>query len=573
MSVRPSDQNPPQSPPPVTDKDLPVSSTAGAGFAGHASVAEKPDVNPLVGTDQLEPSQAPDTRVSEREIVETSSEGLPSLRGESPEALRAKKEAALKKADVALEKLGQLELMERALGVLKHDEGAEAREAGQIIISVTVPPSTEPVNVFPPDKSVDPEKMKELQAKALKALSDFKANPNNAEYNREKLKAEVDGVKVELAQIKDALTEQGQDSDADWEKQFNALENRDFSFNVVDGDGKQEITSISKAKPKPEEHPVADDGKSVTPSSAPSPWVPGQPVPPPPPLPGATAPAAPAKATAVTAHPQGGVKVPQFQLLREAGTLKFTPPYDEAPSGQGNIVSVNAGDKGLYLGGGTINALFGQILEKSSDPQKNGYADYHRDILDLDGDGQGFCVPDLSSKQVIPGVNYSIGLPGEGGGVEGSAFVHVFDDSYCPYGNPENRAMAYIVPPLGNDPKFGSDADFLLAVRNTAKRTMLLVQEYNLRAKAAGNMPPLDVLRMCRFSSGAYARLGDDGKTLDGKIVAAAIHGGLEEACKEIEQKGQAVFVNTVQYEDGSPDKALFSEAGIVDQSAVPLQV
>ena len=156
----------------------------------------EPDVVPLVGSGQSLDIPFPQTEIGDRDVKKTLSDGLPSLKQETPEALHTKKEAALKKADVALEKLGQLELMDRALGVLNHDDGAEAREKDQIVISVTVPPSTEPVSVFPPDPKVDPEKMKELQAIAQKALSDFKQDPKNADFDREKLTAEVEGIKV-----------------------------------------------------------------------------------------------------------------------------------------------------------------------------------------------------------------------------------------------------------------------------------------------------------------------------------------------------------------------------------------
>ncbi|MTI13383.1 hypothetical protein E1189_10200, partial [Sansalvadorimonas verongulae] len=279
-----------QTPPPVTDQTLSIKSKS--GFARHDSVTSESDVVPLVASGQESDSSALKKEIGDRDVQKISHDGLPSLRQETPEALRTKKEAALKKADIALEKLGQLNLMDRALGVLNHEEGAEAREKDQIVISVTVPPSTEPVSVFPPDPKIDAEKMKELQAIAQKALSNFKQDPRNADFDREKLTAEVENVKVELTQIREALVEKGESENIDWEYDFKALENRDFSFNVEDGDGHQVITAAPRTAPVPkdesEEVPDSPTPQAL-PSSNPTPSDPevpvSGPVPPPPPPP------------------------------------------------------------------------------------------------------------------------------------------------------------------------------------------------------------------------------------------------------------------------------------------------
>ena len=290
------------------------------------------------------------------------------------------------------------------------------------------------------------------------------------------------------------------------------------------------------------------------------------PPPSPPPLPKSVSPDLKADLNVIIpANIQGGVKAPAIRLVGTTGNKEFTDLYNAEASGQGNLASVNAGDTGFYLGGGTINGEFGKLLTGSDKPSGNAYADYHRKTLALQEDSRGFKVPDLTSGPAMPGVPYSIGLEGNGAKGEGSAFVHLFSDDNCPHGNLENRAMVYIVPPRGNDKEYTTDAAFLKAVQETAKNSLMVTHEYNLRAQGT-DRPQLDVLRMCRFSSGHYARKG-----LDGARVAMAIQQGLMEASGDIQKRGEPVLVETIEFADGSVGKKLFSGANIHNQPAAPL--
>ena len=170
----------------------------------------------------------------------------PVLNGENRSSLLEKKAAAMEKASVAQQKLEQSTLMDLAQKLLK-GEKVDGEQYQGIVISIVIPPSTESIPVYPPDSNVDKETMSKYQGIALQAFDKFKADPRNDDYDRGKLEAELEEIKVELGLIHDDLIVQGEEELADWEDEFNALRNRDASFHIKDDDGHQVITSTSNS--------------------------------------------------------------------------------------------------------------------------------------------------------------------------------------------------------------------------------------------------------------------------------------------------------------------------------------
>lgn len=205
-----------------------------------------PDVQPQLPSALSADSIAGDKQLSDRKAEVVNDASLPSLSGENKSSLLEKKAAAMERASVAQQKLEQSTLMELAQKLLK-GEKVDGEQYKGIVISVIIPPSTEPISVHPPASDVDKKTMSKYQEIALQAFDKFKTDPRNDDYNRDKLEAELEEVKVELRLIHDELIVQGEEELADWEDEFNALHNRDASFHIKDDDGHQVITSTSNS--------------------------------------------------------------------------------------------------------------------------------------------------------------------------------------------------------------------------------------------------------------------------------------------------------------------------------------
>ena len=508
----------------------------------------------------LEGSHTSSKKLSTRKLKAVDTAGLPSVQRQQLERLQAQKADTLKKAGSALKKLGQRNLIDRALGVLNQEAGAAAKEQDQIVITVSPPPDFKAVSVFPPDPDIDPAELARLQKIALDALAGYQGEHKNSDLSIHTLNKEVKECRTELARIQNQITKFYAD-EPDWKGEFKALKKQDCSFEVKDKDGHYVLTETKGVPAKPKKNrkkPVAAPKLPPEPSkSAGKPHSPkqtegnkfssnGRPV-------------LPSKKPVQThKYTTGeGCRFPEIRLLGAGGNQNgFSDIYDKQHVGTGMVGSVNAGTDQLYVGGGTINKAFGEALTGSGDFNKNGFANYHAQLAGLPQDSRGYCEPDMKPGRAMPGIKYSLCKPAHGN--VGHAYVHIFSDDACPYNNPENRAMIYIVPPNGN--KFPSKQAFLNAVEDTAANSLELVQEAILRTMDKyGN--PIEIMRACRFSSGNYAKEG-----VTGAEVATAIHRGYQRACQAIVTRGERVLVKTIEYEDGS--QGLFSRAGIQAQAA-----
>ncbi|MCL6271842.1 hypothetical protein M3P05_18130 [Sansalvadorimonas sp. 2012CJ34-2] len=516
---------------------------------------------------------APGKGLDERKAASAGNNSqLPSVKGSEADQLKAQKADLLKKADEALTELGQGSLIDQAIGALNGSDGGSAAQKQELIITVEPPPDFKPVNVFPPDPSLSPEDLKKYQGIALAALNGYKAKHPLPDDGKQALQKVVSDSKAELTKLQARFTElkvEGEDGPAELEK----LKGRAYSFELKDEEGNVSLKPV--ANPSTDDvkkaYQAKEQGAAEAGSDAAKPAQPGQrqrqggqavpqpgnvPPPPPPPV------SLKAEAMPPIQDIQRGpadITSPAISFLGQSSESQYAPIYktgngNPGDDAAGNIASMNAGDKKMYLGGGTINGAHASAISQSTQLQVNAFEPFHNQVLKLKTDDRGFKVPQAGGIGA-PHLAYTIAKEGDPETKVGSAFVHIFKQGQCPYGDDENRSMVYIVPPNGAE---YSDRDqFLAAVQATAFNTFETLQEYNVRASQQdSSLPLVETFRVCRFSSDGYVFPG-----LDGKEVALAIQRGFQQAADKIKNDGHKLLVKELQYEDGK-DKN-FSSAGI----------
>jgi hypothetical protein len=201
-----------------------------------------------------------------------------------------------------------------------------------------------------------------------------------------------------------------------------------------------------------------------------------------------------------------------YEFLGAAPSRHYSPIYyhasGDAVAGQ-NMASVNAGDPGLYVRGGTINAQFGKET-----PNAPAYDSLHAAAL-TEARKVGFGkIASLHSFPQTPAAPVSVILSslgdvdsGSGAPADGTVFLDVFTPADRPHGVTENYAMAYVIPPYGGH--FQDDASFLGAISRASARIIAVVAHYNaaLRGDLSGlGLGPIGKLRMCLFSGGQFIR-------------------------------------------------------------------
>lgn len=218
----------------------------------------------------------------------------------------------------------------------------------------------------------------------------------------------------------------------------------------------------------------------------------------------------------------------------------FTPIYSKEPSAA--TASVNAGDYGLYVGGGSINLGFAKTL--GLDPRKNAYKDLHEAVAEVAQSSPGT----LQNLKAVPDETkaleaaHDVGLlgcfaraPASSLGAKsltGIAFLDVFDHKTRPLSD-RNVAMLYVVGPKGQGAVHSKGAghiisdcsEFLAAVQTMSENALLLVCEYNQTASRGLELPQVQAVQFCLVSGGVYKHA--DASKVD---VAAAIVRGLAAA-------------------------------------------
>lgn len=203
-----------------------------------------------------------------------------------------------------------------------------------------------------------------------------------------------------------------------------------------------------------------------------------------------------------------------YEFLGPARGAHFSAIYfhtsGDAVAGQ-NMASVNAGDPGLYVSGGTINARFGKET-----PKAPAYDSLHAAALAAARKGGFGKIASLHSFPQTPVAPVSVilstlgdGDSGSGAPADGTVFLDIFCPTDRPHGVAENYAMVYVVPPYGG--RFQDDASFLGAISGASARIIAVIAHYN--AALGGDLSglalgPISRLRMCLFSGGQFIRTG-----------------------------------------------------------------
>ncbi len=236
--------------------------------------------------------------------------------------------------------------------------------------------------------------------------------------------------------------------------------------------------------------------------------------------------------------------------LLPASSSGFSPLVRDKGESGGNLATIDAGDNGLYVGGGGINLAFGALIGSPDagligSAHATALANARKGTLVTTGFGAGQPVTLIS-------VVLAASDPGSGYCRAETVFLDIFAAGHEPKGEPSNVALVYAVPPCGamppdttRPPNFTSDADFLAAVKSTAVNCVRAVADYNANIVAAYpalNLKPVDVLRTCLFSAAIFARPG-----VGADAVAHAIFDGFSDELATSKGAG----LSLVEFENG----------------------
>ncbi|WGW04000.1 hypothetical protein [Tropicibacter oceani] len=205
-------------------------------------------------------------------------------------------------------------------------------------------------------------------------------------------------------------------------------------------------------------------------------------------------------------------------------------------AGEGSLViaSLNAGNSGaLYVGGGGINSGFQRAL---SGQDTSAYQTDHQALAKSTPVGQTatqtYSSADPCASMTICNKPVALALAAVAAGrtdYTGVAFLDAFGDALCPKGNPNNRAMAYVAPPLGS--AYTDDASFLSDVSLVGTHAIEALHAHNQWAEAQ-NAPVIEGLRMCMYSSVIYGREGVSQDSIALAIFAGIQTGLIQTGCK-----------------------------------------
>jgi len=206
------------------------------------------------------------------------------------------------------------------------------------------------------------------------------------------------------------------------------------------------------------------------------------------------------------------------------------------PNPSANFASVNAGDYGLYVGGGAINRAFkNAMVDCGHTPQlESVFETVHQNLIALAAKCSGrlqwipnnelpanfLCICGLvPDPQFIDPKLYPVGL----------VSISVFAEEQRPLENSKNIAMIYVVGPnCGQIRRKGrrqvdemSAANFLSVIHGVAHGVASAISQYNIAASEQ-RLPSIEILRVCLLSGGIYKH--PDASKLE---VAAALIKGL----------------------------------------------
>lgn len=175
--------------------------------------------------------------------------------------------------------------------------------------------------------------------------------------------------------------------------------------------------------------------------------------------------------------------------------------YRQSTTSHTKMASVNAGDPGLYVGGGTINLNFSSKI-KSPD----AYKMLHAKALIMArkaGKASVFTCPSGAPARRIYIHRGSTDLK-RGTVGDSTVFLTIFESTKRPFDVDANHAMAYLVPPYG--PSYNDEVSFLKAVSEGAYNIVEAISSYNLDEAKSRSPEPITELRTCLFSGGQFRR-------------------------------------------------------------------
>ena len=233
----------------------------------------------------------------------------------------------------------------------------------------------------------------------------------------------------------------------------------------------------------------------------------------------------------------GGVP---YRLIPASPGGKFAPIYRHLNDPGDNLVSVNAGDNGLYVGGGTINLAFSTQV---ADPA--AYTAIHTTALTQARAGT-FVSNTYAATDPVRLVSVILpptDQPSASGGPAETLFLDIFTAGMTPHNEPSNYAMLYLVPPYG--PGYASDQDFLDAVTRSAVNIINALAHYNSTlVPANAGLAAIPVLRNCLYSSSGYKR-----PTVSRDAVALAVYTGFD---TQLLATGATSGIAMIEFENGA---------------------
>jgi len=186
----------------------------------------------------------------------------------------------------------------------------------------------------------------------------------------------------------------------------------------------------------------------------------------------------------------------------------FTPVYEAGPTQ--NVVSMNAGDLKLYVGGGSINLAFAEALSGASQ-RTDSYTPHHQELFRRAAKQPGECIcwdgekenPNgdlLAACARVPPGDFVPARP------DGFVAVSIFKKNKRPH-NEKNIGMCYIVGPMGATKRKGAEEAmsrdaFISRVQRTAENAMMVATHLNTASKS--HWPVAEIMRVCLFSGGVY---------------------------------------------------------------------
>lgn len=229
-----------------------------------------------------------------------------------------------------------------------------------------------------------------------------------------------------------------------------------------------------------------------------------------------------------------------YRMIPASPGGKFSPIYRSLNAPGANLVSVNAGDNGLYVGGGTINLAFSKQV---ADPA--AYTAIHTHALAQARAGV-FVTSNYTASDPVRLVSVILPPTDQPSAPDGSAetvFLDVFTAGMTPHSEAANYSMLYLVPP--NGPVYASDQDFLDAVTRSAVNIINVLAHYNTTlVPAQSGLNIIPVLRTCLYSSSGYKR-----PTVTRDQVALALYAGFD---TQLHASGASSGIQMVEFENGA---------------------